>query len=323
MSYSVAFSQVFQSTKGTVEIIGLHSVETEKIVAKIIEDSKTKSFHACAAEFKVDFNIPEVSVFTFLLKPNSFDDRYTVIKFVDPKYSDKIHFINQFKDTLKDYPNWSSISELDSKYRGGLDFVLQKIGSVNKNNIDTLSDEQFHYIDKKTFLAISSEISRFASQPDKEKAIWTIENDGNYRNRRNAVIVLSNFLNDSSIYNHVLKAIRNSDARVSGPAISMIYSISLLQNRIIDWSSNVTELRYILDGTNLFAFSQLLSTLAKTKVSPSLATQLLKNGGNLIIDNIKAEQKFIKEGAHDFLVQISGNDFGYDANKWQSWIDSL
>lgn len=323
ISFSVSFSQVFKSTKGTVEIIGLHSVGTDKIIEIIKEDSKTKSFHACAAVIKKEFGIPEVSVTHFQLKPNSFDELYTVIKFVDPKYSNRIHFINQFKDTLKDYPNWNSISELDAKCRGKLYLVLQEIGYVNLNNIDSLSDKHFDFVDKETFLSFFKELSKFTSKSDKEKAIWTIENDGNYKNRCNAVIVLSNFLDDITAYNHILKAIRHSDRRANSPAISIINSIGFLQNRIVDWSSCVAELRYILDGTNLFAFNTLLSTLSKTKISPSLATKLLKDGGDLIIDNLKAEQQYIKENAHDFLVQISGNDFGYDATKWQSWIDSL
>jgi hypothetical protein len=63
--------------------------------------------------------------------------------------------------------------------------------------------------------------------------------------------------------------------------------------------------------------------LTLTKVSPKLASPLLKDGGALLIDFLEASRPNEKVLAHGLLVQLAGQDLGYDPVKWSAWIKTL
>ncbi|MFA6598137.1 MAG: hypothetical protein WCS69_10470 [Ignavibacteriaceae bacterium] len=317
-----AFAQVIEKQKEKIEIVGIHSREGKEILKKILEAVKDETFHICAADFKHVYHIPEASVNSYVTPPK-YDSMYTFIKFVDPIYKERIHFIENFPDTLAEEKDWEKISLLFSDYSFSIGSILQVLGGVNATNFDSIAKSRSYYMDTSAFRIIFETVTLYNKESDKEKAIWTLENDGNFTNRRNAVLLLKNFMDDDLAMLHIIRAIRHDNASVSGIATDLIGEYSPWNNGQRDWSFAAEELRYIIDGTNLFAFNQVLEMLTRTKVSTSHAPKLLKGGGDLILDNLKAEHEREKTIAHNFLVQISGKDFGYDADKWQEWIKLL
>ncbi len=91
----------------------------------------------------------------------------------------------------------------------------------------------------------------------------------------------------------------------------------------MDWAPATLSLRALLDGTNLFAFVPTVKILTVTKVSPKLAAPLLKDGGALLIDFLKANRQNERDLARGLLVQLAGQDLGYDSVKWLTWIKNL
>ena len=316
-----ASAQVIEKQKGKIEIVGIHSQEGKEILKKILVDINGKDFHICAADFKSVYHIPEASVNSYVTPPN-YDNMYTFIKFVDPVYKNRIHFIKNFADTLADEKDWEKIKLLFSDYSFSIGSILQVLGGVNANNFDSIAKNRSYYMDTSALRTIYETVALYNKESDKAKAIWTLENDGNLTNRKNAVLLLKNFMEDDSAILQIIRAIRH-EAGVSSIATDLISSYSLVNKEQRDWSFAAEELRYIIDGTNLFAFNQVLEMLTRTKVTTSVAPKLLKGGGDLILDNLKAEHEREKTIAHNFLVQISGKDFGYDAYKWQEWINLL
>jgi len=317
-----ASAQVIEKQKGKIEIVGIHSQEGKEILKKILVDINGKDFHICAAIFKSEYHIPEASVNSYVTPPK-YDSMYTFIKFVDPTYKERIHFIENFPDTLSEEKDWEKLHLLFSDHSFVIGSILQVLGGVNMANFDSIAKSRSSYLDTPAFRIIFETVALYNKESDKEKAIWTLEKDGNFTNRMNALLVLKNFMDNDSALLHILRAIRHGDARVSGIATGLIGEYSPGNNGQRDWSFAAEELRYIIDGTNLFAFNQVLEMLTRTKVSTSLAQKLLKRGGDLILDNLKAEHEREKTIAHNFLVQISGKDFGYDADKWHEWIKLL
>lgn len=93
--------------------------------------------------------------------------------------------------------------------------------------------------------------------------------------------------------------------------------------REVDWAPAAVDLRAILDGTSLDAFTEILEILARTSVSVDLAEDLLAGGGEMVLAHLRASHPHLRELARRFLVTISGRDYGEDAIRWGEWIESL
>ena len=94
--------------------------------------------------------------------------------------------------------------------------------------------------------------------------------------------------------------------------------------RPVDWTPAVPALRALLDGTNLFAHTQLMETLAATRVSPELAPRLLGGGGGaIVLAKVGALDPRARTAAHRVLTQLAGRDLGDDPAAWQRWVATL
>ena len=79
-----------------------------------------------------------------------------------------------------------------------------------------------------------------------------------------------------------------------------------------------------IGGTSLNGFYFTVKILARSKIDPKYAPDLLRDGGSdLILSYLSAEHNTERELAHGFLVQISGMDLGYDEVKWADWIKKI
>ena len=90
----------------------------------------------------------------------------------------------------------------------------------------------------------------------------------------------------------------------------------------MDWAPAAENLRAILDGTNLFAIDPLMGVLARTEISPELADAILGDG-RYVLAYLGSPNPLVRGNAYRFLRQISGLDFGHDADRWAEWIESL
>jgi hypothetical protein len=86
-----------------------------------------------------------------------------------------------------------------------------------------------------------------------------------------------------------------------------------------DWSPMVERLRFVVDGTNLFAFSGLLRALTATSISPTLAPALLANGGAMVRAKLGSADAEAKQSIRGFLAQLSALPTTDDA-KLGTWL---
>lgn len=308
-------AQVIETEKGKIEFTGLFSKEGKIILDKIITKTISGDIDLCAKNLQDDYNIPNISVQEYLMSQNK-KDSYIVVKCVDPVFKERVKPAFNFKDTLALESRWQKINAFYNNQNNNLLNNYSPLLKVSKTNIDSL-------VKSDPIKSVIKEIKAFNKESDKRKAIWTLGNDGNFRNRRVAILILSNFINQDSTLAYLVKSSFGRDASVNSDAMDLLCLLVHSKPRKVNWTPALQDLRYILDGANLFVFNQILEVLTKTGISFESAPQLLKGGGDLVIDNLKLQHDNEREIARKFLVQISGKDFGYNAIQWQDWIKAL
>jgi len=93
--------------------------------------------------------------------------------------------------------------------------------------------------------------------------------------------------------------------------------------RPVDWRPSAKTLRKVLDGTNLFVYNGVLTTLASTKISPSMARALLGGGGTMVLAKLASSSTSDRSSAFRFLRQISGKNWNDTSPNWKTWVNSL
>jgi len=162
------------------------------------------------------------------------------------------------------------------------------------------------------------------------------------RNARSAALAERTLLNDSSVESRILaaavlgaqrgrvrawhvlvKGLRDPDERVAATAEMALTSLMVGEQTAVDWRPAVSDLRAILDGTNVLALQTTLQVLTKTKVDPRLAPALLRESGGLVIDFLGSHSPTHKDAAHAFLVWLARRDLGTEPNEWNSWLREI
>lgn len=122
----------------------------------------------------------------------------------------------------------------------------------------------------------------------------------------------------------LVSALRDPTPMVWATADQVLAGV-LKQDRLptIGWGPSIGELRTFLDGTNLYVYERVLEVLTATRVSPALATPLLRGGGQLLLAKLSSSYPQAQHHVRAFLVQIAGRDLGSDPLAWQAWIGEL
>lgn len=143
------------------------------------------------------------------------------------------------------------------------------------------------------------------------------------RPRTMAAALLVNFPDSDKAWWALMDAQRDPQLKVNGMARTVLFYLFKREwLRDVDWQPVATSIRHILNGTNLFTLYATMDILVQTHVSSELAGILLKDGGDLVLAYLNAEHGRHKKLAHALLVQLSGEDHGYDAAQWARWIKS-
>ena len=90
--------------------------------------------------------------------------------------------------------------------------------------------------------------------------------------------------------------------------------------RTVRWDAAREPLAAVLDGTNPFAFQEVLGAMAATGIEPALGRQLIREAPDLLLAHVGAEHETTREAAIDLLKTVSGEDFGADSEAWSEWL---
>lgn len=312
-------AQVLQTKHQKIEFIGLKNNNAQSLLDSITKGDPDNFLRTCVAKLKMKFNFPDASV-AYYSDTSSIS---AVITVVEPNDASRIKYLPNQKDSLINAQEWSQLNNLILAHRNAYPGISQMYGKVSNQNIDSICHQYSNMIDSSIASKYYSTLLSYNKTSDKYLALKIINEDRNFQNRLNAVLVLRNFMKSDSVWCKLVEAMRDKDLRISIRAVSMMIGAVEMNTKTIDWSNAVEHLRYLLNGTNLLTFPMLLEILTKTKISSRLAPSIIKDHHELLIAYLKATNKAEKEIAHNFLKQIAGKDCGYDVVKWQEWIDTL
>jgi len=315
--FSLLNAQIVETPFGKAEILGLKNWSLQKVLDLLAVKAPGKSIDKCAADLK-QIGFPDASVIRYFDKDGKF---YSVVTLVEPEFAKFVKYRNIPSDTLKDVPDWTQgigiFKNNPMEFQIGL--AKYKLNQISKDTADFLKD-----LDEKKIKDFWQFISEHNHERDKELAIWILNNDGNYLNRVIASSILINFPESDLVWWILADALRDSDARVSSTAGLVLEYFSKNNPRNVNWEPAINTLFYLINGTNLFAFNTVLKVLSSTKVSEYLVPKMFsQTNGYLILSYLKANHEIEKNLAHDFLVNITGKDFGYNIAKWENYLVNL
>jgi len=316
VSSPISAQHVIETPKETIEIVGLR-----RWTIQMIDDSLAKyspqdklTAHACAAilRFKLHFADASVSVYTGMTKAQT--KPYVAVTVVEPSDSALIHYKADFKDSLPVRAEWA---EAIAQFKAANELAQTAIQTPSFYAA-TLSPKDSIRFEK--VRAIHDLVATHHSGSEFELARHTLDMDGNSSNRAMALLVLSSFVDRDSAWWVVTDALRDpSGGMVNATASQVLRMMAERSPRSVDWAPIADRLRYVIDGTNLFAFNGLLNVLTSTSISPSLAPALLANGGTILSAKLRSGDGAAKQAARGFLAQLSGLPSTNDS-KLEAWL---
>ncbi len=313
-------NETLETPEVRLELIGL-----KRWTLAMIRDSLARyapgdslTSHACAAILRGKLGFADASVEYY---PAGFDGRtkgYFAVPLVEPQDSARVRYRARPRDSIPDRADWAVAIAIFRKQNQAFQSAIQwpsfLLGRIDPDSIEP------RLAPARPLLEF---LRRHRTEADRLSALWTLAHDGNSQQRAVAAVVLAGFPESDSTWWALADALRDQDGMVSATASQVLSTLSRSAAKPVNWAPMVDEVRAVLDGTNLFAHNSLLDALAATRVGPSLASALLRGGGELVLAKRRSEDSTGARAALRFLRQVSGRDFGQNAVAWENWVRSL
>ena len=315
---TIVAQEMLETPQSHIELIGLH-----RWTMRMIEDSlavyspkDALTAHACAAILRGKLHFADASVNVFMNYPNMDAKTYVAITVVEPQDSARIHYKTFRYDSLPARAEWAAA------------FTAMRTQETAQRAIQSPSFYAGHLSleDSTTFAkveALHALIVHHRSARDFEEARRVLATDSAYANRVAAAIILGNFADRDETWWALTDALRDPVAMVSSVSSQVLGTMTRSAPRPVNWKPMTTELRYIVDGTNLFVFDRVVTTLAATKVDPSLAPMLLAGGGDIVRAKLRSKAPSVKDGVIQLLSQLSGLPATSTVDAFTRWMDGL
>ncbi len=313
--------QVVETERGKVEFIGLEQWTVTSLVDTLRALEPDRSLHACAAVLIDKLGFPDASV---IIYPGE-GKMYTIVTVIEPDNSARVRYLLAPSDTMAPVAGWQEAISIFEDNPSAIHMGLRFYGYFLAGKSDSahaMAADFADYADLEKVNALWGFLQERGREKDKELALWTLTNDGNVTNRVIAVALLANHAESDLVWWRLVDALRDSDAQVCTVARDVLYTLSMYVPREVDWKSAAGSLRWLLSGTNLFAFTETLDLLRRTHVPPGLAGELLSDNAELLLAYLKAEHEKTRQTAQEFLVQLSVLEYT-TYEQWEHWIEQL
>jgi hypothetical protein len=312
---------ILENDELRLELIGL-----KRWTIPMIEDSLRRYApndrllsHACAGVLREKLGFADASVVYHSTTMNGKAMKtYLAVTVIEPQDSGLVQYRGAYRDSLPARRAWAPVRAVFEKHNIAFQGVVQ--------NSDILwSDAPLRAADSALTPALP--LRRFLrthhSPQDRRLALATLATDGNELNRVAAVVLLANFAESDSAWWALTEALRDPVASVSATAAHVLMALSRRAPHRVRWAPATQTLRTILDGTNLFAHSELMEVLAATQIDSALARPLLKDGGYIVLAKLRSQGMAERQASRRFLVQVSGHDLGDAPERWSEWVRGL
>ena len=306
-------AQVAPNGNGTVEFIGLQQWTPDALRREL---GGAEQIHYCAA------NLLELGMADASVMYHSEGGRpYVVVTVVESELAGRVRYLEPIEGQAELEPAWR---RLDDRLSGqGLEAQLAVIhyGRYAREGEEARSCLPDH-ADADRVLEAWRVLGELATATDFERATSRLAGDPNPRNRVCAAAVLMNFRESDEAWHALVRGLRDSDSSVRSACNQALLSMVRSDPRAVDWRPAADSLRWLLGGTNLFAFSNLLDVLVKTEVSSELASELLADNGHLLLAYFRAQHEYESQRAAALLESLRGEPME-SAEAWERWIASL
>jgi len=304
--------QVVKTSSGTVEFLGLEEW-TPKLIQERLGYKSADELHFCMNDLK-KAGFADAAVVVYREQGR----RYTVITVVEPQYAADVVYGARPEREISVPKSWEPLRRVveDPRYLEGgvLDYASTLPGAraVQPPLADGGPQDWWPALRAR------------AEQADYEKAQEALNHAADPVDRAAAALVLMNFPDRHAAWQNLIRGLRDPEIRVSATCLQSLHSLSTYVPRKIDWAPVLSDIGYLLRGTNLFAFRLFLNLLTLTHVDPAFARPLMENGGGrLVLAYLRAGHQAERDAAHAFLVQLRGGDLGNDPSAWATWIQNL
>ena len=256
---SVGRSQVVETSKGKVEFIGLEQWTPSIVQAKLGYNS-TDALHYCAAELKEKLGFPDSVVAIY---PED-GKLYTVITVVEPQYAERVQYRLEPSTAIPTPAEWRDLLAIveQKKYINSLLSYGESLRGALKVERAPVQDS-----DKAWWQLLQQR----RSEKDYRQTLRRLTQDGDYRNRVIAAMILTNFADRNAAWLALMDGVRDQNPFVNLTCYQALITLATYIPRKVDWAKAAPSIHHILNGTNLFAFKFVLNTLTKTQVSTKLA----------------------------------------------------
>ena len=308
-----------------VELLGLRrwTVPMSQVSLRGYAPEASLLSHACAAALRrVGFADASVRYYAPDAAPaprvGARAQEFLVVNVVEPQDSALVRYRPAFRDTLAARGPWAAAAALFADQPRAAQQGLRRPATF-------LGDAPLAAADSVLLPArpLRAFLRAHRGAADRRLALHALASDGNEANRVTAAMLLANFAADDRAWRALADALRDPAPAVRTAAMQVLYGLADARARPVDWAPAAGALRAVLDGTNLFAHTDLLEALTATRVAPSLAGPLLGGGGHLVLAKLGSAGPRERAAARRFLVQVAGRDLGADAEPWARWVGSL
>lgn len=298
-----------------VEFVGLQDWTRDMIADSLAYYAPGTPLHSagCAVVLRDSIGFAQAAVHRFT---SSFRRDVVILTLIEPQDSARVRFAPPYADSLPPREEWAEAVAVASANFGAFQFFQDRdfaqgemdrsLGRDVPNDVVRLRD-----------LVLS-----YATEADFNAAVQTLETDRNRDNRIVAALVLGNFPGRDGTWHAYVRTLQHSPEHATSAANMMLASLTEKAARQIDWAPIEPTLRALLDGTNLFAYDDVLAALTATNIDPALARELLRGGGELPLAIISADRHPHAPIVRRFLIHAAGEDHG-SADRWAEWVVRL
>lgn len=302
-----------------IEILGLRRWSPAMMQDSLRQYSPKDSLfsHACAHVLQSKLHFADASVVLYPSGDGGRKKSLWLISVIEPQDSALVRYNPVVGDSLPDRAEWAMPIRLFRDDNEAVQFALGSrhflLGSAAPSRADSLLAPA---------LPLRAFLRAHRSATDMRDALQTISHDRNPSNRAIAALIMLNFPKHDASWLALVEALRDPEPVVNVTAQEVLQRLIDEHPKRVDWSPAVPTLRLLLNGTNLFAHTAVMATLAATSVRMELAAPLLREGGALPLAKLGSSSIHERTIARRLLTQLAGGDRGTPV-AWEKWLAGL
>lgn len=311
--------QVLQGPEGPIEFIGLERWKASALLDAIQQTAPDQPIHACAATMKGELGFADAGVFGYLASTTSGSERYTVIIGIEDRA--RVRYRTAGSETIALPQSWQALSSVADEDLRALG-MARELFDLRQDPETARKFAELFDADLAAIAPVWERIAALDGEGHRLLARRILADDASWVSRAIAATVLLNFGEDETAWHDLVAAAIDPHGQVSGAATSVLRNLVQMESgRVVRWDAARQSIVAVLDGTNPFAFQEVVRALTATGIEPALGKQLIREAPDVLLAHVDAEHQSTRESAIDLLKAVSGKDFGADREAWSEWLD--